>query len=279
MRRPMSTLRWMASALIACGLGLGSVVAGGPAIAGPPASGSSSSHQAAVLHGQKPVQGFFRGRAVQYLDEGQVALATGADGSFLSDVDPIWAVTNGPAGQHNIIDNVPGLNHPDDYTPLWQVITVTWTGGHPRILRSAYDVRRAQAAGWVTVTTTDTIVNCPVLGFGQPKVAGFFRTTDVKYLDEGPIRLATGADGSFLSDVDPIWAVTNGPAGQHNIIDNVPGLNHPDDYTPLWQVTTVTWAAGLTPVTLTSRADVEAAAANGWVTVSVTDTVVNCPVL
>jgi hypothetical protein len=41
----------------------------------------------------------------------------------------------------------------------------------------------------------------------------------------------------------------------------------------------VTWMAGLTPVALTSRADVDAAAANGWVTVPVTGTVVNCPVL
>jgi len=31
---------------------------------------------------------------------------------------PIWTVTNGAAGQHNIIDTVPGEK---GYTPLWQV--------------------------------------------------------------------------------------------------------------------------------------------------------------
>jgi hypothetical protein len=35
---------------------------------------------------------------------------------------PIWAVTNGPSGQHNIVDTVPGRA---DYSPLWQVRMVT----------------------------------------------------------------------------------------------------------------------------------------------------------
>lgn len=163
MRRSMSTMRWLAGVLIVFGVGAGGVMAAGPAVAAPTAS-SSSVHQASALHGQKPVQGFFRGRAVQYLDEGQVSLATGADGAFLSDVDPIWVVTNGAVGQRNIIDNVPGLNSPDDYTPLWQVTTVAWAPGlTPVTLTSRADVDAAVANGWVTVSVTDTVVNCPVL--------------------------------------------------------------------------------------------------------------------
>ncbi|MBI1759758.1 MAG: hypothetical protein HYR62_11135 [Actinobacteria bacterium] len=252
--------------------------------AGQPAATTAPAHATdqaspARLHGQTPVTGFFRGTQIRYLDEGPVQLARDAAGNFISDVDPIWAVTNGPAGQHNIIDNVPHLNNPDDYTPLWQVVTVTWVSGHPRLLTSADAVQRAAKRGEVTLETTDTIVNCPVLGFDQPVTHGFFRTQDVRYLDEGVIQLAKDTTGHFISDVDPIWAVTNGPAGQRNVIDNVPHLNSPDDYTPLWQVVTVTWKAGFTPVVLTSAADVAAAETNGWVTLQTTDTVVNCPVL
>jgi len=140
-------------------------------------------------------------------------------------------------------------------------------------------VQRAQARHDVVLTATDTIVNCPVLGFDQEAAKGFFRDGPVRYLDEGPVLLAKDAAGHFLSDVDPIWAVTNGVTGQRNIIDNVPGLNHPDDYTPLWQVVTVTWRSGATPRVLRSAAEVSAAAGAGLVDLVTTDTVVNCPVL
>jgi hypothetical protein len=40
-------------------------------------------------------------------------------------------------------------------------------------LRSAADVKAAERAGDVTVTKTATVVNCPVLGFGQKRIAGF----------------------------------------------------------------------------------------------------------
>ena len=237
-------------------------------------------HHQVRLHGQVPTVGFFRGEKVTYLDEGPVQLAKDASGAFISDVDPIWAVTNGVAAQRNIIDNVPGLNHPDDYTPLWQVVQVTWNAGtHPRLLTSARAVQRAADRGQVTLVTTDTVVNCPVLGFHQPVTRGFFRGHGVSYLDEGPIALATDSGGAFISDVDPIWAVTNGVAAQRNIIDNVPGLNHPDDYTPLWQVVQVTWRPGVSPRLLTSATAVQAAVAAGLVDLVTTDTVVNCPVL
>ena len=64
-------------------------------------------------------------------------------------VAPIWAFTNGAAGQHNIIDTVPGRS---DYTPLWAVRLVTWKDGQSaRVLRSAVAVRRAAAAGQVSI--------------------------------------------------------------------------------------------------------------------------------
>jgi hypothetical protein len=256
---------------------LGGSVAASPALASNSARGPASASPR--LHGQVPAIGFFRGKSVRYLDEGPVQLATDSSGKYLSDVDPLWAVTNGVPGQQNIIDNVPGLNSPDDYTPLWQVVKVTWTNGYPSLLRSAADVQRAVSRGRATVETTDTIVNCPVLGFGQAISRGFHRGEYVGYLDEGPIQPAKDSAGNYLSDVDPLWAVTNGAARQRNIIDNVPGLNSPDDYTPLWQVVEVTWVPGARPFVLKSAAAVDSAVRDGLVVVRTTDTVVNCPVL
>ena len=212
---------------------------------------------------QVHVKGFYRGETIEYLDLGPVKLAPG------NDVDPIWVVTNGTAAQHNVLDTVPG--DPAGYTPLWQVTTVTWkAGAHKRTLRSAADIHRAAARGLLTVTTTDTVVNCPVLGFGQPVTHGFFKGERIGYYDLGTLLLAPG------NDIDPIWVVTNGTAAQGNIIDNAPPAA---DYTPLWSVVKVTWNPGVTARTLRSAADVQAAEAAGQVTLVTTDTVVNCPVV
>jgi hypothetical protein len=76
-------------------------------------------------------------------------------------VAPIWAFTNGVAGQRNVIDVVPGNR---GYTPLWRVSMVTWGNGRtPRVLRSAAAIRAAAAAGELTIRRTATVVNCPVI--------------------------------------------------------------------------------------------------------------------
>lgn len=99
--------------------------------------------------------GFYRGEVVSYLDFGPVKLKAG------NKTAPIWAFTNGPDGQRNIIDTVPGRS---DYTPLWAVQMVTWkSGAQLRVLRSASAVARAQRAGEVTVKAMPIVVNCPVL--------------------------------------------------------------------------------------------------------------------
>ena len=107
------------------------------------------------MFSQKVTLGFFRGQVISYLDFGPVKLRSG------NKVAPIWVVTNGPGGQRNIIDTVPGRK---DYTPLWAVRMVTWNdGANERVLRSAAAVRSAQRAGDVTVKAARIIVNCPVL--------------------------------------------------------------------------------------------------------------------
>jgi hypothetical protein len=110
----------------------------------------------------------------------------------------------------------------------------------------------------------------PVKHFQQQATIGFYRGQTVEYLDFGPIKLARG------NKVAPIWAVTNGPADQVNVIDTVPGKA---DYTPLWAVRLVTWKDGVTPRVLRSAAAVKAAAARGDVTVKAAGIVVNCPLI
>ena len=117
---------------------------------------SASAAEPPIRHfAQNATPGFYRGSTVEYLDFGPIKLAAG------NKVAPIWAVTNGAAGQVNIIDTVPGRA---GYTPLWAVNMVTWKDADAaRVLRSAAAVRRAQAAGEVTITRSDIVVNCPVI--------------------------------------------------------------------------------------------------------------------
>jgi len=235
------------------------------------AAGSAVGAAVGAAPAEKPVKfvktstltaGFFRGQAVRYFDFGPIKLAKG------NDVEPIWTVTNGVAGQRNIIDTVPGKK---DYSPLWAVEKVTFADGvAPRPLRSRADVLAAQKAGDVTIEKTTTVVNCPVVGFGQKHVLGFEKGRTIAYLDLGPVKLKPG------NKVAPIWAVTNPAARQHNIVNTVPGDR---DYTPLWLVNMVTFKEGVTPYLLRSSAAVTRAAAKGDVTVKRTAVVVNCPVL
>ena len=51
----------------------------------------------------------------------------------------------------------------------------------------------------------------------QPVVPGFYEGKTVRYFNFGPIKLRPG------NKLAPIWTFTNGAAGQHNIIDTVPG--------------------------------------------------------
>jgi hypothetical protein len=99
--------------------------------------------------------GFYRGQVVSYFDFGPVKLRPG------NKVAPIWAFTNAPEGQRNVIDTVPGRK---DYTPLWAVRMVTWRdGADARVLRSAAAIRAAARSGRVAIVDAPIVVNCPVL--------------------------------------------------------------------------------------------------------------------
>ena len=180
-------------------------------------------------------------------------------------------VTNGAAGQHNIVDTVPGKA---DYSPLWQLNMVTFKAGMtPHLLKSKAEVDAAVKAGEVTVTSTTTVVNCPVLGFGQKNVAGYSYGHLIHYLDLGAVEVAPG------NAVAPLFTVTN-PVGaqQHNIAqENIaPGQTK---YPALWGIIKVTFKTGVKPHLLTSYAQITKAQSAGQVTIAKTILVVNCPVV
>ena len=120
------------------------------------AAASRAADEGPVAHfAQEATLGYYRGVVVEYLDFGPVKLAKG------NKVAPIWAFANGADGQRNIIDTVPGQR---SYTPLWEVVLVTWNSGETaRVLKSAAAVRRAVAAGDVTLKKAGIVVNCPVI--------------------------------------------------------------------------------------------------------------------
>ena len=228
----------------------------------PSTAAAAPGHAAAA---KQPVTlGYYDGATVRYYDFGPIKLKPG------NKLAPIWSFTNGAPGQRNVIDTVPGQA---SYSPLWLVDKVTWAAGKtPRTLTSADAVRKAAAAGDVTIFATATVVNCPVLGFGQKRVAGYSGGRTIHYYDLGPVDVAPG------NDVVPLYAVTNGAPDQHNIAGDTiqPGQTA---YPPLWAITKVTWKAGVTPRLLTSYAAIEQAEAAGEVALTKTTLVVNCPLV
>ena len=232
-------------------------VAGSFAVAGAAATNASPKKQPVTL-------GFEKGKTVRYYDFGPINLKPD------NKVAPIWTFTNGAGGQRNVIDTVPGEA---DYTPLWQVNQVTWAAGKtPRVLTSAAEVKKAVAAGEISITQTATVVNCPVLGFGQKRVPGFSAGHVIHYYDLGPVKVRPG------NAVLPLYAVTNGVAGQHNVTGASIAAGQ-TAYPPLWAITKVTWKPGATPRLLKSYAAIKNAAASGQVTLKKPPLVVNCPLV
>ena len=213
---------------------------------------------------QTVAAGFYRGKTIHYYDFGPIKLAAG------NKIAPIWAVTNGVASQHNIIDTVPGQA---DYSPLWQVMMVTFKSGvTPRLLTSRTQVEQAQRSGDVTIGPTAMVVNCPVLGFGQRRIEGFSNGRPIHYYDDGPVKVLAGNQEA------PLYAPMNGVPGQHNIaLENIaPGQTK---YPALWSIIAVLWKPGAKKTLLTSAVQVKAAAAKGELTIKQTSLVVNCPVV
>jgi outer membrane protein assembly factor BamB len=221
------------------------------------------------------VTGWYRGEDVQYYDFGAHTPLVGNTPLTA----PIWAFIYGMdadgnpqfvPGQHNIIDVVPG---DEGYSDLWLVNLVTVPADYEAdSLRSVDDV---SSSGY-SVTTTEILVNCPVvpegstLETGMELTQGWYRGEAVFYFDFGP----------HPAIVAPIYVPVTGTddqgnpmfvEGQYNIIDVVPG---DEGYSDFWLVNLVTVPEGYTANDLKSHEDVTA---SGY-EVSATDLLVNCPV-
>lgn len=107
--------------------------------------------------GQKHVTGFSNGHRIHYLDLGPVKVLPG------NQTAPLYAPMNGVAGQHNIaLENI--AIGQTKYPALWTIVAINWkAGAHKTLLTSAAQVKKAQAAGLLTVTPTSLVVNCPVV--------------------------------------------------------------------------------------------------------------------
>ena len=142
---------------------------------------------------QLPVlQGWFDGEVVLYLttdiSHADVAAAKGANFAPRlahalpggppqpgrpSSVDKVYAVTN--FNQESIFASAPypmgSASRDTAYSPLWQMVTVTWAAGkNPQTLKSEEAVLAAVDSGAVTLETTRVVLNCPIVHRG-PKGA------------------------------------------------------------------------------------------------------------
>ncbi len=127
-----------------------------------------------------------------------------------------------------------------------------------------------------------------------PLIQGWYKGQQVFYLqtEASDPGLAMSQKATYVarlanavtanpSAVDDIYAVTN--FKQSNIVPSTPlpegPTNANPDYSPLWQVTLVTWTNPAQAHLLTSEEDVQAAVTAGAVTLSKTTIVVNCSII
>ena len=142
------------------------------------------------------VQCWYNGKVAYYIqtEASDAGLAQQQDVNYVSllsnaitagAVDDIYHVTNFTQG--NVIPSAPipagPSNTNPNYSPLWQVSTVTWNSGTtPHVLKSEAEVLSARDQGLVTIVKTNIVVNCPVIYtpfgglFPNAKIIGEYKT-------------------------------------------------------------------------------------------------------
>lgn len=142
---------------------------------------------APIGHASLPVyQGWYDGRAVYYLitDVTDATFALGMGANLSSRLVDTLSARQGPAGlgkatervyvtedpqQAKIFASAPRPIGPEsrdqNYSPVWQVYAVQWSpSATRRQLRSEEDVLSAQEQGVLSVTPTNSVINCPIVG-------------------------------------------------------------------------------------------------------------------
>ncbi len=82
-----------------------------------------------------------------------------AEGSYAN----LYTFAQSADGQGSIVTTIPGL---DDYTPAFQIHTVSFSGD-PELITSESALLEAQEAGTVTIEETDVVVNFPLVRWGD----------------------------------------------------------------------------------------------------------------
>lgn len=130
-----------------------------------------------------------------------------------------------------------------------------------------------------------------------PLVTGWYKGQEVFYLqtEASDQAVAISQGVNYVPRLANVIPANGEPSGlddiyvisgfiQNNIIPSAPSPTGPSnrdlDYTPLWQVSVVTWSTtAVAPHVLRSEAEVFAARDMGHVTINKTNIVVNCPVI
>lgn len=156
------------------------------------------------------------------------------------------------------------------------------------ILALAMVFTMALVSGTLHAQTSDNVQNPSVIlplvhCWYKGKVAYYIQTeaSDPTLAQQQDVNYVSLLSNAIPGAVDDIYHVTNFTQG--NVIASAPIPAGPDNtdpnYSPLWQVSTVTWNSGTTPHVLKSEEEVLSARDQGLVTVVKTNIVVNCPVI
>ena len=141
------------------------------------------------------------------------------------------------------------------------------------------------------------VVKKPTPTVTLPLVTGWYKGQEVLYLqtEASDQAVAVSQGVNYVPRLANVIPANGAPSGlddiyiisgftQNNIIPSAPSPTGPTnqdlDYTPLWQVSVVTWTTtAVAPHVLRSEAEVFAARDLGHVTINKTNIVVNCPVI
>ena len=187
-----------------------------------------------------------------------------------------------------------------DYTPLWNEVTVQWKPGvKPVMLVKDDQVKSLAAAGKLTLTPTNVILNCPIVAVSSshaipsattiqmPATYGYYDghvdtmlstdVTDKTQAASQHINFTSALTTKPASSFPSLYMVSGTAApNQPVVFGSEPGE---DDYSPLWQEVTVTWKPGVTPVTLVKDDQIKELAGKGQLTVTPTPVILNCPIV
>jgi hypothetical protein len=157
------------------------------------------------------------------------------------------------------------------------------------VLSAALVFSLALASGTLHAQTSDKVQNPSVIlrlvhCWYKGKVAYYIQTeaSDEALAEQQGVNYVPRlANAISAGAVDDIYHVTNFTQG--NVIPSAPipaGPGNTDpNYTPIWQLSLVTWNSGTTPYVLKSEEDVLSAQDQGLLTIVKTNIVINCPVI